>query len=360
MSLPELEVMIGQMVVADLRGVTFGESHRRFLESGLVSGFLMFPGDDAQPEQVRELTDAIRAISAPSPAILAIDQEGGRVQRLKASFTRIPCMRRLGVKADEKLAFEVGRIMGAELRAVGVNMDLAPVVDLELNPANQVIGDRALHSDPELVGRLGAALIKGLHSERIAACAKHFPGHGASSEDSHLELPTVRAGQQEIRERELLPFRKAMAAGVESVMVGHLLYPAFDKYHPASLSERLITGLLREEMGFEGVVIVDALEMKALEGIPLEDRAFMAARAGADIILVSEGLENAKRVHSALCQAVKMGVLAMDKIVRAYQRVTNFKAGLLKQGDLPPKSRLKTIIGSDAGKVLVAGILEPG
>jgi len=359
MSLPEIEVMVGQMMVVELRGTELCEEHRKLLQSGLVSGFLLFPGNDARPEEVRELTDSVRKIAAEYPAILAVDQEGGRVLRLKAGFTPIPCMRKLGAKADENLAFEVGRVLGAELRAVGINTDFAPVVDLELNPENEVIGDRALHSDPELVGRLGSALIHGLHSEKIAACAKHFPGHGASREDSHLELPAVSADQNTVRGRELKPFQRAIAAGVESVMVGHLLYPAFDKYYPASLSERLITGLLREEMGFEGVVIVDALEMKALEGIPLEDRAFMAARAGADIMLVSEGMENARRVHMALCQAVSMGALAVDKVVSAYQRVMNLKARLLKQEDLPAIDSLQKMVSSDAGRRLAAGIQEP-
>jgi beta-N-acetylhexosaminidase len=347
MSLPELEVMVGQMIVMDLRGTVLPEEMRKLLQAGLISGFLLFPGKDVSPEQIRKLTDAVRENSREYPAMIAIDQEGGRVLRLKAPFTQVPAMRRLGAKIDEKLAFEVGKIFGSELRAVGINTDFAPVVDLDLNPENQVIGDRSLGPGPETVAKLGAAIIDGLHSEKVVACAKHFPGHGASKEDSHLELPKLAADQKTIRERELVPFRRAIEAGVETVMVGHVLYPAFDKYHPATLSERIITQLLREEMRFDGVVIVDSLEMKALEGIPLADRAFMAVRAGADIMLICDGIESARRIHMAICQAVTMGVLPMETIYNAFQRIMKLKDRLLKQSDLPDLDSINKIVGSE-------------
>ena len=346
MSLPEIEVMVGQMVVVDLRGVSLPMEMERMLESGLISGFLLFPGKDATPGQVRKLTDAIRGASKSFPAMIAIDQEGGRVLRLKEPFTQVPSMRRLGAKKDEALAFEVGKIFGAELSSVGINTDFAPVLDLDLNPENQVIGDRALSPDPEMVSRLGVALIQGMQSQKIITCAKHFPGHGASKEDSHLELPVVDIDQQTVRGRELIPFRAALTAGVETVMVGHIRYSAFDKYHPATLSERIITELLRGELGFDGVVIADSLEMKALEGIPLEDRAFMAAGAGADIMLIAEGIESAKRVHMALCQAVTMGVMPIEKIYRSFQRITGLKEKFLTGSDLPAIASIEGIVGS--------------
>lgn len=345
MNLPEIEVMVGQMVVMDLRGVSLPMEVERMLESGLVSGFLLFPGKDATPEQVRELTDSIREASRNYPAMIAIDQEGGRVLRLKKPFTQIPCLRRLGAKNDEGLAFEVGKTIGVELFAAGINTDFAPVLDLDLNPENQVIGDRALSPDPEVVSKLGCALIKGMQSQKIITCAKHFPGHGASREDSHLELPTVDADQQTVRERELIPFKAALASGVDTVMIGHIRFSAFDKYHPASLSGRIITELLREELGFDGVVVVDSLEMKALEGIPLEDRAFMAARAGADIMLISEGMESAKRVHMALCQAVTMGALPVERIYQSFQRIRKLKEKFLVGPYMPPISGIGGIIG---------------
>ena len=348
MNLPEVELMVGQMIVTDLRGLTLPEELGRMAAAGLVSGFLMFPGNDATPAQVRELTDDIRNISGEFPVILAIDQEGGRVSRLQAGFTEIPAMRGLGATRDERLAFEVGAVLGSELAAAGINVDFAPVADLDLNPENQVIGDRALSADPEVASRLCAALVRGLHSEKILACAKHFPGHGASREDSHQELPMVDADPETVRGRELAPFKAAMKAGADMVMVGHILYPALDKYHPATLSEKIITGLLREELGFQGVVVTDALEMKALEGIALEDRAFMAARAGADIILLSEGIDNARRVHMALCQAVITGALPVEKVCRSFERVTALKQKLLKQSDLPPESEVDRIAGSQA------------
>jgi len=354
MELPELELMLGQMVMMDLRGTTLPKDAAEMLKAGLVSGLVLFPGDDATPDQVRKLTDSIRAVSKTFPPIIAVDQEGGRVLRLKNGFTPIPAMRRLGGKNDETLAFETGKALGAELSTVGVNVDLAPVLDLDLNPENKVIGDRSLSPDPATVSRLGCALIRGLHSEKVAACAKHFPGHGASKEDSHLELPVVAADQKTVRERELVPFRDAIAAGVEMVMAGHILYPAFDKYHPASLSERLITELLREEMGFDRVVITDALEMKVLEGIPFEDRAFMAAKAGADILLVCDGIVSAKKIHMTLCQAVTMGALSMEKVYLSYQRIMSLKEKLTTQDDLPPASQVSRVVGSESHQKVAA------
>ena len=346
MSLPEMEVMIGQMIVMDLRGTTVSEDIAKMLEAGPLGGFLLFPGNDAAPEQVRRLTDSLRELSSSYPPMIAIDQEGGRVLRLKKPFTQIPAMRRLGAKNDEGLALEIGKVFGSELRAVGINTDFAPVVDLDLNPDNQVIGDRALHSDPQVVSRLACAIIRGLQSEKIVTCAKHFPGHGASREDSHLELPTVSEDAQLVRGRELGPFKDAIACGAETVMIGHIRYPAFDKYHPASLSEPVITGLLRKEMGFDGVIVVDSLEMKALAGIPVGDRAFMAARAGADIMLIAEGLESAKTIHMMLCQAVTMGLLPVEKITDAFSRIMKLKEKFLKPSDLPPVAEVSRIVGS--------------
>ncbi len=350
--LPELEVLVGQMIVMDLRGTELTAEAGEWLEKGWLSGFLLFPGAEATPMQVRKLTDEIRKRSAAHPALISIDQEGGRVTRLKNGFTQFPAMRNLGAKKDESLALEVGKILGREMRAVGINTDFAPVLDLDLNPENEVIGDRSFGKDPELVAKLGIALMRGLQSEKIIACAKHFPGHGASREDSHLELPTVAIDRQTTRSRELVPFQKAFAAGVDTVMIGHIKYPAFDKYHPATLSERIIGELLRDEMKYNGVVIADSLEMKALEGIPLEDRAFMSVRAGADILLIAEGMESAKRVHTGLCAAVKMGALGMDRIFPAWERVGKLKSKLLNSTDFPAPGSLDQMVGIDRHRAI--------
>jgi beta-N-acetylhexosaminidase len=348
MSELEIEFLVGQMILTDLRGIELKPEMAELLKKGLVSGVILFPGPEATPVDVRRLTDEVRAVCSHFEPIIAIDQEGGRVARLKNGFTRIPAMRNLGEKNDEGLALEIGRIVGKELRSVGVNLNFAPVVDLDLNPENKVIGDRSLGADPQRVSCLASALIRGLHSEKVLGCAKHFPGHGASREDSHQELPVVDADQETVRRRELIPFRSAIEAGVKSIMVAHLKYPAFDRYYPASLSERIIQGLLCEEMRFEGVVITDSLEMKALETIPLEDRAYMAVRAGADIVLISDGIESARKIHSALCTAVKMGALGADRIYSAYERVRNFKENLFKSSELPPVSSLERMVGISA------------
>ncbi|WP_327045940.1 glycoside hydrolase family 3 protein [Microbispora sp. NBC_01189] len=262
--------------------------------------------------------------------IVAVDEEGGSVTRLEAATgSSWPGNLALGVADDESLTRRVGRQIGRMVAAAGVTLDYAPVVDVNADPRNPVIGVRSFGSDPEAVGRHGAAWIEGLQSAGVAACAKHFPGHGDTVTDSHLALPAVRASREVIERRDLPPFRAAIAAGVRAVMCGHLLVPAVDVL-PATLSRTVLTGLLREEMGFGGLVVTDAIEMRAVAALHAPGEiAVRALAAGADAICVgvsSAGGESVYALRDAITAAVREGRLKEDRLAEAAGRVRDLAA----------------------------------
>ncbi|MBX6383690.1 MAG: glycoside hydrolase family 3 protein [Microbispora sp.] len=265
-----------------------------------------------------------------SEVIVAVDEEGGAVTRLEAAVgSSWPGNLALGVADEVALTRRVARQIGRMVAAAGVTLDYAPVLDVNADPRNPVIGVRSFGSDPEAVGRHGAAWIEGLQSAGVAACAKHFPGHGDTVTDSHLALPAVRASREVIERRDLPPFRAAIAAGVRAVMCGHLLVPAVDVL-PATLSREVVTGLLREELGFGGLVVTDAIEMRAVAALYAPGEiAVRALAAGADAICVgvsSAGGESVYALRDAITAAVREGRLAEERLAEAAGRVRDLAA----------------------------------
>jgi beta-N-acetylhexosaminidase len=256
----------------------------RRLEEG-IGGICLFAYNVHDPEQLATLTATLRR--ANPEVIVGIDEEGGDVTRLEAARgSSFPGNGALGAVDDVELTEQVASAMGSELAAVGVNLDFAPVADVLVNPANPVIGIRSFGADADLVARHVAAFVRGLQRQGIAACAKHFPGHGSTEQDSHLELPVVT---DDIREG-LPPFRAAIEAGVQTIMTAHVLVPALDDV-PATVSPAILQGLLRKELGYDGLVIADALEMKGLsDTVGVEQGAVLALRAGVDAVLVGHDL----------------------------------------------------------------------
>ncbi len=309
-----------------------------------VSGSVLYARNVESAEQVASLSAALKR-EAGRPLLLSVDQEGGRVMRLRAvhGFTEVPPMRALGATGDEALAREMGALLGRELRAVGIDQDFAPVVDVDTNPRNPVIGDRSLSRDPGEVARLGAALVQGIQSAGVAACAKHFPGHGDTLQDSHLELPRLPHDLARLRAVELPPFRAAAAAGVASVMTAHVVFEALDGAHPATMSAPVLQ-LLRQECGFSGAVVTDDLEMQAVAAhYPLEEAVAAAVNAGADLLLVCHRAEVQHRAIDALRRAVEWGQVSRQRLAEARGRV----AGLLRWAGPPPdpqaaRARLRT------------------
>ena len=301
----------------------------RRLADGLGSVLLFARNvDAAEPGQMAGLTAGLR--SANPDVIVAIDEEGGDVTRLEAATgSSYPGNLALGAVDDVRLTERVARSLGGRLARVGIDLDYAPVVDVNSNPNNPIIGVRSFGGDPALVARHAAAWVRGLQSAGVGACAKHFPGHGDTDVDSHLELPTVRMTLPDLREVALPSFRAAIYAGVRAVMVGHLLLPAIDPTAPASVSRRVTTSLLREQLGFSGLIVTDAMEMRAVaDRYGLERAAVLAIAAGADLVCIGHTAndELVGRLQATLVNAVDDGELAEERLVEAAARVAEFAA----------------------------------
>ncbi|MEQ4301873.1 glycoside hydrolase family 3 protein [Plantactinospora sp. B6F1] len=296
---------------------------RRWLGEGL-GGVVLFARNVVDTEQVAALTDAMRA-ERPD-VLVAIDEEAGDVTRLESRLgSSRPGNLALGAIDDPELTEAVARDLGAELAAAGITLNYAPDADVNANPDNPVIGVRSFGADPGLVARHTAAWIRGLQSAGVAACAKHFPGHGDTSVDSHLDVPRIAVSRARLDACELPPFRAAIDAGVQAVMTGHLLVPAVDEEWPATLSRRVLTDLLREELGFQGVVVTDGIEMRAVaDRYGFTGATVRALVAGADAICVGgehADEADALRLRDAIVDAVLAGVLPEERLVEAAKRV---------------------------------------
>lgn len=287
----------GQLLFAGFKGTELPRELAKLLAQGRIGGVILFARNIVDPPQVRALTAALHAAAPPeAPVLLAIDQEGGRVQRLRAPWTEWPPMRLLGERDEPETTAAVAGALARELSDLGIGLDFAPVVDVDTNPQNPVIGDRSFARDPARVARHAAAFITAMQGAGVAACAKHFPGHGDTLSDSHLELPRLEHDLDRLREVELPPFRAAVAAGVASVMTAHVLFPRLDRARPATLAPDVMA-LLREELGFDGVVFSDDLEMKAVadhfQPAPLVRGSL---EAGCDALLVCSQFDLVREV----------------------------------------------------------------
>lgn len=315
-----LERLAHKLLIIGFDGHTAPKETLELVRRG-VAGVILFARNVVSPEQVSELNRTLKA-AAPGLLLSSVDQEGGRVARLREPWTIWPPMRELGNLADEALAHEVGRTLGVELKACGFDVDYAPVLDVDTNPDNPVIGDRSFGRDPERVGRIGAAMITGLQALNVAACGKHFPGHGDTAQDSHLTLPRLPHGLDRLREIEMVPFRHAIAAGVASIMTAHVVFEALDPGVPATLSAKAIDGLLRGELGFEGVVISDDLEMRAVrDGFDMRDVVERSLLAGVDAFLACKELELQHEVAEHVARAVSDGRVPRSRLEQAAARV---------------------------------------
>ncbi|GAB2462561.1 glycoside hydrolase family 3 protein [Streptosporangium sandarakinum] len=319
----ELLRLADTVVLPGFEGRTPPDWLRRRLSDGLT-GVVLFSRNIASPSQVADLTAALRA---ENPQVLVgIDEEAGEVTRLEAATgSGRPGNFALGVVDDPGLTEEIARDLGRDLALAGINLDFAPSADVNSNPRNPVIGLRSFGVGPALVARHTAAWIRGLQSAGVAACAKHFPGHGDTSVDSHHGLPIVGADADELREVALPPFRAAVAEGVRAVMTGHLLVPAIDRAQPATLSGPVLRDLLRDELGFEGVIVTDGIEMEAVSGPHgIGGASALAIAAGADAICVGgehADERTAVEVRDAIADAVIEGRLPEERLADAAERV---------------------------------------
>lgn len=324
---------------------------RSLVEDG-VGGVILFKRNVEAAEQVARVLHQLKA-EAPGPLLAAVDQEGGRVARLRGPpFTALPPMREVGTRGDAALARRVGRLLAFEVRAVGFDLDFAPVLDVDTNPHNPVIGDRSLHHDAGEVARLGVALAQGLEEGGVASCAKHFPGHGDTATDSHLDLPSLPHSLERLHRVELLPFAAYAKAGLASVMTAHVVFEALEARRPATMSRMALHGLLREGLGFEGVVVSDDLEMRAIaDHFSVERAAVEGLAAGVDLFLVCHQEAVQRRAIEAVVRAVERGEVSRERLDEARARVR----ALVRRFVRGPENGLQRL-GSDEHQALARGL----
>lgn len=319
----ELETQAARLFTVGFHGQALSDDLSRLLSRG-VGGVIFFSRNVAEPAQLAELTSAIKTRAA-RPLVISLDQEGGKVARLRRGFSELPPMRALGEAGSAALAREVGALIGRELRAVGFDMNYAPVLDVDTNPDNPVIGSRSFGRTPELVSELGVALAEGLESVGVAACGKHFPGHGDTHQDSHLELPRLAHSLERLTQIELEPFAAAIAAGIPALMTAHVIFEPLDPIYPATMSRAVLHGLLREKLGYDGLVVTDDLEMRAIAGhYGVEEAVVRGLDAGVDQFLCCHTAELAERAIEAVVHAVERGAISREQLATANRRVRTF------------------------------------
>lgn len=341
---------IGQLLIGSLPGPTITPEIRSLAREFSLGGVTLFARNIEVPEQVAELSIDIQTLASDVPLWVSVDQEGGRVARLRKPFTEWPPMAVLGRSGSTELASRFAAALAAELQAVGITLDFAPVLDILTNPKNPVIGDRALAENADAVARLGVAIVRGLQDNGVAACGKHFPGHGDTAVDSHLDLPLVEHPPDRIRRVECVPFREAIRAEVAFIMTAHVLVPSLDEERPATLSPRIVQDMLRHELGFQGVILSDDLEMKAIaQTREIHDAAVQAIAAGCDGVLICSGsIEAQAATLEALVHAVEDGRIAYKRLEDALKRLRHAKEQFLAASVAAQAPRLQHVLGCDA------------
>lgn len=322
-----LEDKIGQLFLVGFEGLEAPQHILDWLAQGRVGGVILFARNVQSPQQLARLTQQCHQ-AAKYPILIGIDQEGGEVARLRDGFTESPGALALSAaKNGVELAERMSYVLAAELRALGINWNYAPVLDITYNIENPAVGTRSAGSDPQRVSEIAAAQVRGFQAAGIAACGKHFPGLGATPIDTHVDLPRLNTPMEQLLARDLLPYRAAVQAGVASIMTTHTIYTALDEHFPATLSPTIIQKLLREELNFHGVVTTDCMEMDAIRqhfGTP--QAAVYAAAAGIDLILVSHTRSVQADAYDKLLEAVKQSIVPIARIEDALERIQTLKA----------------------------------
>jgi beta-N-acetylhexosaminidase len=346
MSPRALRTQVGQLLMAGFTGTSLPVEIKALAREFSLGGIIFFGRNVVEPDQIADVAAEARELPTEWPVWVAVDQEGGRVARFRRPFTEWPPMATLGRSGDPVLARRFARALAAELAAVGVTLDFAPVLDILTNPRNPAIGDRALGETAATVGSLGAAIIEELQSAGVAACGKHFPGHGDTSVDSHEELPVVDHPPDRLRAVELEPFRAAIRAGVASIMTAHVLVPALDEERPATLSPRIVGPLLRDELGFDGVVFTDDLDMRGVAtAYPPPVAVVEALVAGCDGVLIcNSGIDTQVAALEAIIHAVEAERLPHARIEDALARHRRMKERFLGNASTRP-SRTDSLAG---------------
>jgi beta-N-acetylhexosaminidase len=352
MSPRALSRQIGQLVMVGFDGMDVPVELRALAREFDLGGVILFKRNVHAPAQVADLVHDLRRLGAGQPPWIAVDQEGGRVARLRAPFTEWPPMATLGRCGDVNVTGRFARALADELRVVGITLDFAPVLDVHTNSKNPVIGDRALGETAAVVAQHGATIIRTLQAAGVAACGKHFPGHGDTNTDSHLALPLVEHPPDRLRAVELVPFKAAIEADVASIMTAHVLVPSLDERRPASLSRRIVHDILREELGYQGLIISDDLEMRAVaDEYSLQESSVLAIEAGCDVVLLC-GTDHDRQAAAleALVRAVESERLPfkqIDDTLARHRRVRERFEAASRDWRPPSAAALRAALGRD-------------
>ena len=327
-----VEEKVGQLLIGGFEGTEIGDQATRLVQEYQVGGLILYGRNIAGAGQLVTLTNGLKALNGDGiPLFLSIDQEGGGVDRMPPEVRRTPGAYCVGQTGSVPAAQSYGDVLAAECAAFGLNLDFAPVLDVWSNPGNTVIGQRAFSADARTVAGLGPAAARRMMDQGIIPAVKHFPGHGDTAVDSHVGLPVVDKSPEELEETELIPFRAAIqSAGtdgqVPAVMVAHILLTQLDPERPASLSPAVVTGLLRDELGFAGAVLTDDLTMGAVtQSYGLGEAAVLAVEAGCDILLVCHGPDSVPAVRTALLEAAASGRITAERLDESVYRILRLK-----------------------------------
>lgn len=336
--LSQLESGIGQLFMTGIPGTQVDEGTEALIRECNLGGVILFARNIDNPFQLAQLCQGLQETAMSchrAPLFLAVDQEGGRVARLREPFTTFPGNSAIG--SDEqpvKRAAEFGLITAGEMGLVGLNMNMAPVVDVAMGELERHLAGRSFGEDPKEVALLGSAVVKSLQENGVMAVAKHFPGLGRATVDPHFHLPVIDVAREEMEEIHLAPFRAVIEEGVSAIMTSHAMYPGLDPDRPATLSPLILTGLLRERMGFDGLLITDDLEMGAIaEERPVVEGAVMAFSAGADILLICKDQNNVSESIRFMRSELARGGVRPESLARSLERIKRAKSKFLLQGE---------------------------
>lgn len=342
---------LGQLLIIGIRGTSLTEGEAEFIIKNNIGGVILFSRNIESPEQVHALCTSIQALRHKMkdklPLFIGVDQEGGRVARMKAPFTQWPPLSYIGKLDSTSVAFRFAMDMGTELNAVGINLDFAPCVDVLTNPKNEVIGDRSLSTDPEKVAKLASALVRGYIKSGIIPCAKHFPGHGNTLLDSHHDLPVEDVDIERLKSVELVPFKKVFRARLDMVMTAHIKFPKIDPEWPVTLSEKFLKDLLRGDLRYRSLIITDDLDMKALAAnYPVEKIPVLALNAGCDILLYCNNFDHPQMALDSLAKAAKDHKINGKQIDESYGRIVTLKKDVLTKPDPADFKNARALIGA--------------
>lgn len=346
-----------------ISGPKLTHHEKKFIIANNIAGVTLFARNLVDPKQIHELCCDIQSLRHQmpdrAPLFIGIDMEGGRVLRLKAPFTHWPAVQNLGKLDNSTVTFNFANRMGAELKAVGINLNYAPCIDILTNPLNTVIGDRSLGSDPELVAKHGSALVRGYIKAGVLSCAKHFPGHGNTLLDSHEDLPVEMRTLEQLETMELLPFKRAFKARVDMTMTSHIMFPNIDPDWPVTLSEIFLQKVIRNLSRYRGLIITDDLDMKALtKNYPQELIPTRSILAGVDLLLYCNEPTSPLRAIEAMLEAIAQGQLDGKYIEAQRERILSFKKEKLENPDPLPYSEAIKLIGTPDSLALAAAVLR--